>query len=71
MEFIPHQYKLKGQDEYGVFYQGPPSGLNEIGSKYDWMVVEAVVYDFFRNVPCPPMPKWLLTKMPRMASPPP
>ena len=67
-EFIPHQYKLKGREEYGVLPPGPPPDLDEIGSKYDWVMMEAVVYDFFRNIPGPPLPKWLLTRMPRMAS---
>ena len=67
-EFIPRIYKIKGREDYGSFPAGPSPDLDEIGRKYDWVVIEAVVNDFFRNVPGFPPVKWLLSKMPRMAS---
>ena len=67
-EFIPRLYKRSGCDEYGVLPEGSLPTLDEIGPKYDWLVMEAVVHDFFRNFPGPPMKKWLLAKLPRMAS---
>jgi hypothetical protein len=67
-EFIPRIYKTKGSEQYGTFPEGPAPDLDEIGKKYDWVVIEAVVNDFFRNIPGPPLGKWLLSKMPRMTS---
>lgn len=67
--FIPHQYKLKGSDGYGAFGEGEElADVGDIGTKYDWLVMESVVHDFFRNTPGPRMPTALLKKMPRMAS---
>ena len=61
------QYKLQDRDEYDVFPgTGPPADLAEIGRKYEWIVLEAVVHDFFRvmlgNT------AWLLSRMPVMSS---
>jgi len=67
-EFIPREYKRKDREEYGAFPEGPAPDLDEIGKKYDWVVIEAVVNDFFRNIPGPPLGRWALSKMPRMAS---
>jgi len=50
-EFKPLLYKTQSRDEFGVLPEGPAPDLDEIGEKYEWVVMEAVVYDFFRNVP--------------------
>ena len=61
------QYKLQGKAEYGRFPgEGPPADLAEIGEKYEWIIMEAVVNDFFR-VPLGNHP-WLLRRMPIMTS---
>jgi hypothetical protein len=67
-EFKPLQYKLQGRDDYGVSPEGPAPDLDEIGAKYDWVVFEAVVYDFFRNVPGLNLGPGMLKKMPKMSS---
>ena len=68
-EFKTLQYKLKDREEYGVFPpEEPLSDISEIGKKYDWVVMESIVHDFFRNVPGPRMGPRMLSKMPKMAS---
>ena len=64
--FIPHYYKLEGEDEY-IVAEGPPPDLSEIGQRYQWMIMEAVVNDFFRYAPGPHS-SWWLKKMPKMSS---
>src|SRR5438067_1591030 len=65
-EFKPLLYKTQGRDEYGLLPEAPD--LDEIGGKYEWIVMEAVVYDFFRNIPGLNLgPRWL-KKMPKMSS---
>jgi hypothetical protein len=66
--FIPLYYKLEGQDDYGVFPQGLPLDLSEIGTKYQWVVMEAVVNDFFRYIPGLHLSPGWLAKMPKMSS---
>ena len=67
--FIPKQFKLREREEFGAFGRGEElADLREVGEKYDWLVVEAVVHDFFRYAPGPRMGPRLLRKMPRMAS---
>ena len=67
--FIPRQFKLKDREEYGAFGEGEHlADIADIGAKYDWLVVEAVVHDFFRHAPGPRMGPRMLAKMPRMAS---
>ena len=67
-KFVPLQYKLRGRDEYGVSPEGPAPGLDEIGERYEWVIMEAVVHDFFRNVPGLHLGPGLLKKMPKMSS---
>jgi hypothetical protein len=67
-EFVPLLYKSQGQDDYGVLPEGPAPDLDEIGEKYEWIVMEAVVYDFFRNIPGLNLGPGLLKKMPKMSS---
>ncbi len=69
IKFIPLQYKLRGQEDYGVFAaEAVPPALNEIGSKYEWLVMNAVVNDFFLSVPGVPREAAILKRMPIMAS---
>ena len=67
-EFKPLLYKTQGRDEYGVLPDGPAPDLDEIGEKYEWVVMEAVVYDFFRNVPGLNLGPGMMKKMPKMSS---
>jgi len=68
-EFLARQYKLKGSGEYGVFAEkGPIADLAEVGQKYEWVVLEAVVHDFFRSLPGIRFGPRMLSRMPAMAS---
>jgi hypothetical protein len=67
-EFKPLQYKMRGRDDYGVLPEGSPPDLDEIGEKYEWVVMEAIVYDFFRNVPGLHLGPAGLRRMPKMSS---
>jgi len=65
-EFKPVLYKAQGRDDYGMLAEAPD--LDEIGEKYEWIVTEAIVYDFFRNIPGLNLGPGLLKKMPKMSS---
>lgn len=66
--FIPLNYRSLNGDGDGSFAPGAPVELGDLGSKYEWLILNAVVNDFFRNSPGPPMPTFMLKKMPVMAS---
>lgn len=66
--FIPLNYRNLDNAGDGSFSSDDPVELGSIGSKYDWLICNAVVHDFFRNSPGPKMPTFLLRRMPVMAS---
>jgi hypothetical protein len=72
--FIPLIYRLLGNTGDGAFDGKVPAAgvpgpeLGEIGRKYDYMICNAIVNDFFLGTPGPRMPRFMLRKMPEMAS---
>ncbi|MBI3895868.1 MAG: hypothetical protein HY313_08030 [Acidobacteria bacterium] len=67
--FIPLQYKMRATGEYGVFTKKEPSlDLSQIGKDYEWVILEAVVHDFFRNMPRFNFGPKILSRLPKMAS---
>ena len=67
-EFKPLLYKRTSDGEYGIFPETEDLDLAAIRKKYEWVIMEAVVNDFFRNVPGLKLGPRMLSKMPVMAS---
>lgn len=47
-------YKLKDSGDYGVFPRSSPPtwvDLAEVGSRYDWILLQVDIYDFVRGLP--------------------
>ncbi|HEY3132556.1 MAG TPA: hypothetical protein VGL91_24115 [Acidobacteriota bacterium] len=64
------QYKLK-DGNYGSFADSTETvivGLGEIGTKYEWVVFEADVYDFFSDFPKLRLGRHTLPPFPKMGS---
>ena len=68
-EFKVLRHKRKGLPEYGVYAkENPLEDLAEIGTNYDWIVLEAEVHDFFHHAMGPGAAARWMKKKQKMSS---